>query len=221
MTPEKLFGYIGEIDDRLIIKAKQKRKINKKIVLAAVSTAACAAAAVTGIIIAINGSGMEEIQVSEYESYAERGADTSFAGTGGAVSQQPHTEDSEDTEVDVISSGIYYVSEGVIKSVAVEHKATAETVFDLWKQHNNIGSEVKLIMNKVESDSSTAGSEFEGQGVAAYHTGGHFVYNVYVTKNLEAYFTEKNKELLQESLKKTMLEYIDMKIEEYNLILAE
>ena len=86
---------------------------------------------------------------------------------------------------------------------------------------NFIGDDVQFISVKIESDASVTESEVDGQGVATYHTGSHYVYNLTITKDIENYYSVCDRNLLLETLKKTMLDTVEMRIDDYNLILTE
>ena len=80
MKSDELSGYIGEIDDELIINAKKSRPKYKNILLVIGSMAACITIAGAGIFVFTDGK--PEI----YNGYTEKGTDTSSVITGGAVS---------------------------------------------------------------------------------------------------------------------------------------
>ena len=86
---------------------------------------------------------------------------------------------------------------------------------------NFIGDDVQFISVKIESDASVTESEVDGQGVATYHIGSHYVYNLTITKDIENYYSVCDRNLLLETLKKTMLDTVEMRIDDYNLILTE
>ncbi len=222
MTVFDLFDSIGNVDDKLIEKAKQAPNLNKKVFVAICSLAACAVIAGTGIFIATAPKNSPEIQVSAGQGDTEKGNDiSSDIYTGGAVSEEPHTEESIELAPEIIDSDIYYVRDGKLESQLITHRATSEETFYLWKNQNHIGDEVKFISVKIESNASVTESEFDGQGVTAYHTGNHFCYNLTITRNIEDYYSRTDKNLLLESLQKTMMATVDMKMDEYHLILAE
>ena len=215
MKSDELSGYIGEIDDELIINAKKSRPKYKNILLVIGSMAACITIAGAGIFVFMN----RKPQI--YNGYTEKGTDTSSVITGGAVSEKPHTEESYGTDMEVITSDIFYVKEGKIEKTSVKHEAKPQTVFELWKKMNNSGDDVKFISVKIDSNGSTEESEYDGQGVATYHVGDNFIYNLTITKNIENYYSITKKYLLLSSLERTMYESAEIKIGEFNLILAE
>ena len=215
MKSDELSGYIGEIDDELIINAKKSRPKYKNILLVIGSMAACITIAGAGIFVFMNRK--PEI----YNGYTEKGTDTSSVITGGAVSEKPHTEESVETAPEHITSDIYFIRDGKTEFKSIEHKATVQDLFYLWKNMNFIGDDVQFISVKIESDASVTESEIDGQGVATYHTGSHYVYNLTITKDIENYYSVCDRNLLLETLKKTMLDTVEMRIDDYNLILTE
>ena len=215
MKAVELSGYIGEIDDELIINAKKSRPKYKNILLVIGSMAACITIAGAGIFVFMNRK--PEI----YNGYTEKGTDTSSVITGGAVSEKPHTEESVETAPEHITSDIYFIRDGKTEFKSIEHKATVQDLFYLWKNMNFIGDDVQFISVKIESDASVTESEIDGQGVATYHTGSHYVYNLTITKDIENYYSVYDRNLLLETLKKTMLDTVEMQIDGYKLILTE
>ncbi len=215
MKADELSGYIGEIDDELIINAKKSRPKYKNILLVIGSMAACITIAGAGIFVFMNRK--PEI----YNGYAEKGTDISSVITGGAVSEKPHTEESVETAPEHITSDIYFIRDGKTEFKSIEHKATPQDLFYLWKNMNFIGDDVQFISVKIESDASVTESEVDGQGVATYHIGSHYVYNLTITKDIENYYSVCDRNLLLETLKKTMLDTVEMRIDDYNLILTE
>lgn len=221
MTVSDLLDSIGNVETELLEKAERPEKPHRKIILIIGSLAACAALAVTGIAIAQNSRNMSGVSIPTDGDYHERGADiSSSVYTGGVVSEVPHTEQSDDIDPEEIESEIYFIRDGKIQSRAFVHKASAETVFELWKNQNRIGDDVRFISATIESDASVTESSFEGQGVTTYHAG-NWIYQLTVTRDIENYYSRTDKALLLESLQKTMLAFADMKIHEYKLILSE
>ena len=215
MKADELSGYIGEIDDELIINAKKSRPKYKNILLVIGSMAACITIAGAGIFVFMNRK--PEI----YNGYAEKGTDISSVITGGAVSEKPHTEESVETAPEHITSDIYFIRDGKTEFKSIEHKATPQDLFYLWKNMNFIGDDVQFISVRIESDVSVTESEIDGQGVATYHVGADLTFNLTITKNIESYYSGTNKQLLLNSLERTMYEASEVKYGEFNLILAE
>ena len=224
MTKFDLFDSIGNVDDELIEKATEpkKRSTNKSLFLITGSIAACAVIAVTVIFLKSGQNSPIETSVSVEGGYTEKGAKiSSDITTGGADTKIPHTEESYDTEIEIITSDIFYIKGGIMEKTPVEHEATPQAVFELWKKMNNIGDEVKLLSVKIESNGITEESEIDGQGVATYHVGADLTFNLTITKNIESYYSGTNKQLLLNSLERTMYEASEVKYGEFNLILAE
>ena len=222
MKPEELSDYIGNIDEELIAGAKKKRRTSKRLFLIMGGVAACAAIAVTSVCLLSSQNTTVDTGIPVTGGYTEKGAELSSGiTTEGTYSEIPHTEESYDTEIEIITSDIFYVKEGIIEKTPVEHEATPQAVFELWKKMNNIGDEVKILSIKIESNGITEESEIDGQGVATYHVGADLTFNFTITKNIESYYSEKSKRLLLNSLERTMYEASEVKYGEFNLILAE
>ena len=224
MTKFDLFDSIGNVDDELIEKAVEPKvnSTNMRLFLITGSIAACAVIAVTVVFLTSGNNTTLEKSVPSFGGYTEKGAEiSSDITTGGANSETPHTEESYDTDIEIITSDIFYVKEGIIEKTPAEHEATPQAVFKLWKKMNNIGDEVKLLSVKIESNGITEESEYDGQGVATYHVGTDLTFNLTITKNIENYYSGTGKSLLLNSLEKTMYEASEVKYGEFNLILAE
>lgn len=222
MKPEELSDYIGEIDDELITNAKMKHRTSKRLFLIMGGVAACAAIAVTGVYLLSSQNTTVDTGIPVTGGYTEKGAELSSGiTTEGTYSEIPHTEESYDSDIEIITSDIFYVKDGRIEKTPVEHEATPQTVFELWKKMNNIGDEVKILSVKIESNGITEESEYDGQGVATYHVGDDLTFNLTITKNIENYYSVTSKHLLLNSLERTMYEASEVKYGEFNLILAE
>ncbi len=228
MKPEELSDYIGEIDDELITNAKIKHRTSKRLFLIMGGVAACAAIAVIGVYMLSSQNTTVDTSIPVTGGYTEKGAEISSGITaGGANSEIPHTEESEEIVIETVTSSICYVKDGRIEKTPIEHEARPEAVFELWKKMNSIGDDVRFISVTLKTNGSTEETEYNGQGVATYHFGDGFIYNLTITKNIEDYYFDVDKTLLLESLKQTMLCAADVKTEvyikvnDYNLILAE
>lgn len=89
------------------------------------------------------------------------------------------------------------------------------------KKKNGLGDDVELIRVIIDSNSKTAVSEFDGEGVVNHEVGNYHIYNLTITKSIENYYDTIDRELLLESLKRTMTGYSGIEYDEYHLILEE
>ena len=115
MTEFDLFDSIGNVDDELIEKAVKPKmnSTNMRLFLITGSIAACAVIAVTVVFLTSGNNTALETSVPSIGGYTEKGAEiSSDITTGGANSEIPHTEESYDTDVEIITSDIFYVKEG-------------------------------------------------------------------------------------------------------------
>ncbi|MBR6106560.1 MAG: hypothetical protein IKQ39_00985 [Oscillospiraceae bacterium] len=110
---------------------------------------------------------------------------------------------------------IYYLDGTEIKSVSEFLPCAPKYIFESWKSYNHIGSEVQLINVKC-SNNGTEGSD---SSVAYYQAGDYFILNITVSANLRDYYDTVPEDKLLESLKLTMISYLNIDIDEYNLIL--
>ena len=110
---------------------------------------------------------------------------------------------------------IYYLDGTEMKSVSEFLPCAPKYIFESWKSYNHIGSEVQLI--NVNCDNN--GTEGSDSSVAYYQAGDHFTLNITVSANLKDYYDTMPEIKLLESLKLTMTSYLNIEIDEYNLIL--
>lgn len=208
MTVFDLFDSIGNVDDELIEKAKQPKNSHRKLIITIGSLAACIVVACISIIIS------QDIQ-------KDNGFQTDVQWTGSASSEAPLNEDSGEISPKEIHIEVYYVLNRKIEHQSIITDAKPETVFEIWKSKNNIGEEVKLISAQLTDNGSTEVSEYSGVEIATHKTGDQTIYTLTITKNLEQYYDDTDKDLLLESLEKTMTGMCDPKPDEYKLILSD
>ena len=111
---------------------------------------------------------------------------------------------------------IYYVKNGKLYYDTVRMALNPQEIFKVWKQKNNIGSEVELKEYRTENN---AWSEEISSGVGYYHVGDTFYLFITVSENLSDYYSRSSEELLTDSLKRTLSKYGNSEYEEVNLIL--
>ena len=229
MTKFDLFDSIGNIDDELIEKAMEPKKSSKKAFLAITSVAACAVFACAAVLIIQNMNKSNNVAVYSGVSSAvgtssvnpvnEESPENGVAG--GSSSETPVLEDSAEKALEEMPFDIYYVANGRMKQKTIVTDASPESLFDIWKKENQIGDEVRFISVKISDNGTTEISEYSGVEVAAHKVGDHTVYTLTITKNLERYYDSIGKELLLDSLEKTMTGMCDPKPDEYQLILSD
>ena len=229
MTKFDLFDSIGNVDDELIEKAIEPKKSSKKAFLAITSVAACAVFACAAVLIVQNMNKSNNVVVDPDASSAigtnsvkpvnEESPENGVAG--GSSSETPVLEDSVEKALEEMPFDIYYVANGKIKQKTIVTDASPENLFDIWKKENKIGDEVRFISAKLSDNGTTEISEYSGVEVATHKVGDHTVYTLTITKNLEQYYDSIEKELLLDSLEKTMTGMCDPKPDEYQLILSD
>ena len=230
MTKFDLFDSIGNVDDELIEKAKQPKKNSKKAFLAIISVAACAVFACAAVLTVQNMNKNNNIVVylgvssavvtNSVKPVDEKSLENGV--TGGSSSEVPVLEDSGETTVEEMSFEIYYVVDGKIEHKTTKTSASAKAVFEVWKNENHVGEEVKLInVNWEQSGIETSEYEYSGVGIADYKSDGKTIYTLKVTKNIENYYVDTDRELLLETLKKTMTGMNEMQIYDYDIVLEE
>ena len=229
MTKFDLFDSIGNVDDELIEKAIEPKKSSKKAFLAITSVAACAVFACAAVLIVQNMNKSNNVVVDSGASSAigtssakpvnEESPENGVAG--GSSSETPVLEDSVEKALEQMPFDIYYVANGKIKQKTIVTDASPENLFDIWKKENKIGDEVRFISAKLSDNGTTELSECSGVEVATHKVGDHTVYTLTITKNLEQYYDSIEKEVLLDSLEKTMTGMCDPKPDEYQLILSD
>ena len=107
------------------------------------------------------------------------------------------------------------------EKIAAKAKAEAQNVFLTWKHLNNIGEVVSLIKCEVISDGVESVLTYDGKTVYEYGGNSVLVLNIIVSENLNDYIDESNRELVVDSLKKSITNCSNLKFESVNLILQE
>lgn len=213
MTKFDLFDSIGNVDDELIEKAIEPKKSSKKSFLAITSVAACAVLVCAAVLIVQNMNKSNNVVVDPDASSAigtnsvkpvnEESPENGFAG--GVSSEAWVLEDSGEKALEEMPFEIYYVVDGKIEHKTTKTSASAKAVFEAWKNENHVGEEVKLINVHLEqSGIETSEYEYSGVGVAEHKSDGKTMYILKITKNIENYYVHTDRELLLETLKKTM-----------------
>ena len=228
MTKFDLFDSIGNVDDELIEKAMEPKKSSKKAFLAITSVAACAVFACAAVLIVQNmnksnvviDSGVSSaVGTSSVKPVDEESPENGAAEV--SSSEAPILEDSSEKDFGKMPFEIYYVVNGKMEQKTIVTDASPESLFDIWKKENQIGDEVRFISVKISDNGTTEISEYSGVEVAAHKVGDHTVYTLTITKNLERYYDSIGKELLLDSLEKTMTGMCDPRPDEYQLILSD
>lgn len=218
---------IGNADEEYVIKARAKRKSRKALWIALGSSAACLALFVAAPLIfaASMRAGAPDPGVANNGAYSETSGVGVAASRGGdsaeMIPQQSETPRENLTEVAPLIDDvqIYYVSDGEVLSKTRTMRYDPEIIFAAWREENGIGEEVRLIAHEIEDNGTTTKKEVAGVSLVKCHSGDYFIYNLTVSKNLEDYYDRIDSELLLESLKQTMLGYLDMEFDEYHLML--
>ncbi len=229
MTKFDLFDSIGNVDDKLIDKAMEPKEASKKVFLAITSVAACAVVACAAVLIVqnmikssnviVDSGASSKVGTSSVKPVNEESPENGLAG--GASSEDPVPEDSDEKTLEQMPFKIYYIANGKTEQKTIVTNASPKNLFDIWKAENKIGDEVRFISAKLSDNGITDICEYSGIEVATHKVGDHTVYTLTITKNLEQYYGSIGKELLLDSLKKTMIGMCDPKPDEYQLILSD
>ena len=91
-----------------------------------------------------------------------------------------------------------------------------EEVFAAWREANGIGTEVEFVNCEIKYDGKTPSGANPPN-----HEADHYTLNLTISKNIEDYYDRIDSELLLQSLKDTMLGYLDtIKYDENHLMLV-
>lgn len=116
---------------------------------------------------------------------------------------------------------VYYVEDGEVERERVKLPSTPKNVFITWKYLNNIGEEVSLIKCEVIGDGIESVLTYDGNKVYEHGQNNVFTLNIIVSKNLNNYIDEANRDVLVDSLKKSISNCSNIKFESVNLILQD
>ena len=192
MRADDLLDAIGKIDDESILDAKQIKKSKKRTWITIVSVAACL---VLFFLIP---------NIPNFIGYNS--------------SDDRYTEMSSTEMIlayDYID--VYYIENNTIKSEKVYLPCSPEDIFYYWRDKNGIGEEVRFIKVKIESNSKTTVSQFQGENVVEHQIGDYHVYNLTISKNFKNYYKQFEESLLLEALEKTMKYNDSMNYNEFNI----
>ena len=248
MKSTDILKAIGEVDEEVIVNAKKNQNSNKKVLITVGTIAACAVFGCIGAIMlnmpqntisepSKNGDtdfdgnwyygnwyseGESKILTGDYsvpeKSVQEKSSqefETSFANEG------------SETALEQIPVEMYKIKDGKLVHDTVMLDASPQIIFNVWKSENAVGEEVRLVNVKIEDNGTDIVSEYSGVGVVTHQKGDKTIYTITVTKNLENYYEiedfygYRSKELVLESLEKTMTSICDSKPDEYRLILSD
>lgn len=253
MKATDILKAVGEVDEEVIANAKKNQKSNKKVLITVGTIAACAVFGCIGAIML--NMPKNNISKPSPNSTGSTNSDTDFDGnwypsaneskilTGDysipekSVQEKSSQEfetsfvnEGSETALEQIPVEMYKIKDGKLVHDTVMLDASPQTIFDVWKSENYIGSEVQLIGVDIESDSIDTVSEYSGVEVIAHQTGNKTIYTITVTRNLEDYYEiedfygYRSKELVLESLEKTMTSICDTKgtkPDEYRLFFVD
>lgn len=116
---------------------------------------------------------------------------------------------------------VYYVDDGEVERERVKLPSTPKNVFITWKYLNNIGEEVSLIKCEVIGDGIESVLTYDENKVYEHGDNSVFTLNIIVSESLNNYIDETNRDVLIDSLKKSISNCSNIKFESVNLILQD
>lgn len=191
----------------------------------------------SGSVGASSGAESSHQQLSQGES-RESSAAVSHethrdeSGTGGHVSEVTDVSESSGEESCQESSRevsepdypldkeirVYYVENDTLQTVSLQSSLYSPDVFDTWKSKNHIGDEVEMVNSLYEvGGERITDPHFDMAKAAAPGHEKTLTLVVFISEELENYYTRPDKELLLESLKQTMLSACEYQPDEYRL----
>ncbi|MBR6557494.1 MAG: hypothetical protein IKT70_00625 [Clostridia bacterium] len=133
------------------------------------------------------------------------------------IGKYPDTAEEPNLTVPVY---VWYVDGNEVISATVTAERNTRDIFAAWKDKNGIGPEVELIGVKVTDNSKTEYVDYGGESIAKHTAATEWYMTVTVSVELENYFDSMGKELLYESLEKTMIGFADKRnLVSYELVL--
>ena len=161
MKPQDILNSMDKIDENHIENARRPKKHNIAMWIAVGAVAAC----LIFVLVSPLKSIFKEVD------YSEPTADIDLEFSREIlIETAPLMED----------VWIYYVEKDEIKKISIFLTVDPKVVFDMWKDQNWIGEEVKLIDVHIDSNATTSVSEFMGEGVATHTPGDYFILNITV-----------------------------------------
>ena len=188
MTASDFLEAMGEIDDRYIQEAKQEPKQKpkfKKTIWIGVGSLAACFLIILALPLSFLHMRMMNNGSSDYVSEAYENFSVYFV-QGDEICQE--------------STGVY---------------GGDSEMFGVWKEKNNIGSDVGLI-----ELSLLLVAKPEESGSPNDNEEARYIVRVKVSASMEDYFTQKNRALLTESLMKTIASYHHVTIDDMELIFS-
>ena len=113
---------------------------------------------------------------------------------------------------------VYYVENDTLQTVSLQSSLYSPDVFDTWKSKNHIGDEVEMVNSLYEvGGERITDPHFDMAKAAAPGHEKTLTLVVFISEELENYYTRPDKELLLESLKQTMLSACEYQPDEYRM----
>ena len=239
MKSTDILKAIGEVDEEVIVNAKKNQNSNKKVLITVGTIAACAVFGCIGAIM-LN---MPQNTISEpskngdtdfdgnwyYGNWYSEGESKILTGDYSVPEKSVQEKSSQEFETSFANEGsetaleqipveMYKIKDGKLVHDTVMLDASPQTIFNVWKSENAVGEEVRLVNVKIEDNGTDIVSEYSGVGVVTHQKGDKTIYTITVTRNLEDFYGYRSKELVLESLEKTMTSICDTKPDEYHLV---
>lgn len=250
MKATDILKAVGEVDEEVIANAKKNQKSNKKVLITVGTIAACAVFGCIGAIMlnmpknniskpSPNSTGSTNSDTDfDGNWYPSANESKILTGDYSIPEKSVQEKSSQEFETSFVNEGsetaleqipveMYKIKDGKLVHDTVMLDASSQTIFNVWKSENAVGEEVRLVNVKIEDNGTDTVSEYSGVGVVTHQKGDKTIYTITVTRNLENYYEiedfhgYRSKELVLESLEKTMTSICDTKPDEYRLFFVD
>ncbi len=250
MKATDILKAVGEVDEEVIDNAKKNQKANKKVLITVGTIAACAVFGCIGAIMlnmpknnisepSPNSTGSTNSNTDfDGNWYSSANESKILTGDYSVPEKSVQEKSSQEFETSFANEGsetalkqvaveVYKIKDGKLVHDTVMLDASPQTIFNVWKSENDVGEEVRLVNVKIEDNGTDIVSEYSGVGVVTHQKGDKTIYTITVTRNLENYYEiedfygYRSKELVLESLEKTMTSICDTKPDEYRLFFVD
>lgn len=236
MKPEDILDALGQLDDKIILDAREKPKSKKAYIYSAAAIAATflilagtvfnpafqlADSSEIAVDMAPEAEGAPEDSPTTDDPAANKGNtsngtdDKYHSSLSGSISEYPIPEASTEEK----AFAVFYISEGATEKEECILVSSPVPLFEKWKELHGIGDEVELIdfsaSTKPVTETYYAGNEC----IVGITSDAIMCLNVTVSQALSDYYDIFGEDELISSLVKTMEGYTGKHFDEFNVIL--
>ncbi|MBQ8474751.1 MAG: hypothetical protein IJ499_03705 [Clostridia bacterium] len=233
MRSEDILDAIGEIDDHIILSAREKPKSKRRFIYSAAAIAACFILVLGAVFNpafrpahssdehAMEGDEPEKGEVLDGNNGSAEGTppitndDLHGSITQGSIAHNPIPEPSEEEKAFVI----FYVKNGVTEKEECITESSPNSIFERWKEKNGIGDEVQLIDVSAYTKPSTETYYSGGECIIEHTTDAITCLNIVLSASIADYYDIIDSADLLMSLEKTIKGYTGRDFDECTITL--